>query len=180
MRFELTPRPHVSSAMRALAPVAAFITAFLIAGFVIWLMGRSPIAAFDVYVLQPLSDPWSLQELVVKATPLALIAIGLSYCFRANLWNIGAEGQYVIGAVLGSWLALKTHGTEAGFWVLPLMLLLGVIGGALYGLIPAFLFAEFLADLVSVERVLRCLLEENRDGHLAPAPKTTRPRQKRS
>ena len=109
--------------MRALAPVAAFITAFLIAGFVIWLMGRSPIAAFDVYVLQPLSDPWSLQELVVKATPLALIAIGLSYCFRANLWNIGAEGQYVIGAVLGSWLALKTHGTEAGFWVLPLMLL---------------------------------------------------------
>ena len=114
MRFELTPRPHVSPVMRALAPVAAFITAFLIAGFVIWLMGRSPIAAFDVYVLQPLSDPWSLQELVVKATPLALIAIGLSYCFRANLWNIGAEGQYVIGAVLGSWLALKTHGTEAG------------------------------------------------------------------
>ena len=143
MRFELTPRPNVSPVMRAVAPVAAFITAFLIAGFVIWLMGRSPIAAFDVYVLQPLSDPWSLQELVVKATPLALIAIGLSYCFRANLWNIGAEGQYVIGAVLGSWLALKTHGTEAGFWVLPLMLLLGVIGGALYGLIPAFLKTRF-------------------------------------
>jgi ABC-type uncharacterized transport system permease subunit len=143
MRFELTPRTNASTMMRVFASVAAFITAFLIAGFVIWLMGRSPIAAFDVYVLQPLSDPWSLQELVVKATPMALIAIGLAYCFRANLWNIGAEGQYVIGAVLGSWLALRTHGTDAGLWVLPLMLLLGIIGGALWGLIPAFLKTRF-------------------------------------
>jgi simple sugar transport system permease protein len=143
MRFELTPRTNASTMMRVFASVAAFITAFLIAGFVIWLMGRSPIAAFDVYVLQPLSDPWSLQELLVKATPMALIAIGLSYCFRANLWNIGAEGQYVIGAVLGSWLALRTHGTDAGLWVLPLMLLLGIIGGALWGLIPAFLRTRF-------------------------------------
>ena len=85
MRFELTPRTNVSPMMRALAPVAAFLVSFLIAGFVIWLMGRSPIAAFDVYVAQPLSDPWALQELLVKATPLALIAIGLAYCFRANL-----------------------------------------------------------------------------------------------
>lgn len=143
MRFELTPRTNASTIMRVFASVAAFITAFLIAGFVIWLMGRSPIAAFDVYVLQPLSDPWSLQELVVKATPMALIAIGLAYCFRANLWNIGAEGQYVIGAVLGGWLALRTHGTDAGLWVLPLMLLLGIIGGALWGLIPAFLKTRF-------------------------------------
>ena len=121
---------------RALAPSLAFITAFLIAGLVIWLMGRSPLAAFDVYVTQPLSDPWALQELLVKATPLALIAIGLSYCFRANLWNIGAEGQYVIGAVLGSWLALQTHGTDAAAWVLPAMMLAGIIGGALYGADP--------------------------------------------
>ncbi|MBB4041548.1 simple sugar transport system permease protein [Microvirga flocculans] len=143
MRFELTPRTNASVGMRVLASVAAFITAFLIAGLVIWIMGRSPVAAFDVYVLQPLSDPWAIQELIVKATPMALIAIGLSYCFRANLWNIGAEGQYVIGAVLGSWLALKTHGTDAGFWVLPAMLLLGIVGGALYGLIPAFLKTRF-------------------------------------
>ncbi|MGO4570845.1 ABC transporter permease [Microvirga sp. 2TAF3] len=143
MRLELTPRASVAPMMRALAPVLAFITAFLLAGIVIWLLGRSPIAAFQVYVLQPLSDPWALQELLVKATPLALIAIGLSYCFRANLWNIGAEGQYVIGAVLGSWIALKTHGTAGGIWVLPAMIALGIIGGALYGLIPAFLKTRF-------------------------------------
>jgi general nucleoside transport system permease protein len=143
MRLELVPRPTVSRLMRAFAPVAAFLTAFLIAGVVIWIMGRSPLAAFKVYVSDPLQDPWALQELVVKATPLALIAIGLSYCFRANLWNIGAEGQYVIGAIFGGWLALATHGMEAGPWVLPLMMTLGMLGGALYGLIPAFLKTRF-------------------------------------
>jgi simple sugar transport system permease protein len=143
MRLELVPRPTVSPVMRALAPIAAFVTAFLVAGLVVWLLGRSPAAAFRVYVSDPLQDPWSIQELVVKATPMALIAIGLSYCFRANLWNIGAEGQYVIGAVFGGWLALATHGTEAGAWVLPAMLALGIAGGALYGLIPAFLKTRF-------------------------------------
>jgi general nucleoside transport system permease protein len=143
MRLELTPRAEVSRAARVLAPVAAFLVAFLLAGFVIWLMGRSPLAAFQVYVSGPLGDPWAIQELVVKATPLALIAIGLTYCFRANLWNIGAEGQYVMGALLGGWLALRTHGTDAGAWVWPLMMLLGMAGGALYGLVPALLRVRF-------------------------------------
>jgi simple sugar transport system permease protein len=143
MRLELTPRAEISQAARVLAPVAAFLTAFLLAGFVIWLLGRSPLAAFQVYVSGPLSDPWALQELAVKATPLALIAVGLTYCFRASLWNIGAEGQYVMGAVLGGWLALRTHGTDAGPWVWPAMMLLGLAGGALYGLIPAILRVRF-------------------------------------
>jgi simple sugar transport system permease protein len=143
MRLELVPRQTIRPGSRALASVAAFVTAFLVAGIVIWLMGRSPIAAFQVYVTQPLTDLWSLQELIIKATPLALIAIGLSYCFRANLWNIGAEGQYTMGAIFGSWLALATHGTDAGPWVLPAMLLLGIMGGALYGLIPAVLKVRF-------------------------------------
>src|SRR5215204_2293845 len=143
MRLELAPRAEVSRIARVLAPVAAFLVAFLIAGGVIWLMGRSPLAAFQVYVSGPLSDPWAIQELIVKATPLALIAIGLTYCFRANLWNIGAEGQYVMGAILGGWLALRTHGSEAGAWVWPLMMLLGLAGGALYGLLPALLRVRF-------------------------------------
>jgi general nucleoside transport system permease protein len=143
MRLELVPRASVSPVMRAAAPVAAFLIAFLLGGVVIWLLGRSPLAAFEVYVSGPLQDPWALQELIVKATPLALIAIGLSYCFRASLWNIGAEGQFVIGAVFGGWLALATHGTEAGPWVLPAMMVLGAVGGALYGLVPAFLKTRF-------------------------------------
>lgn len=143
MRIELIPRTEVSRWARAFAPVAAMIVSFAIAGFVIWTMGRSPVAAFNVYVLDPMTDAWSLRELVVKATPLILIAIGLSYCFRANLWNIGAEGQFVVGAIFGSWLAIQTHGTDAGPWVLPAMMLLGALGGMLYGAIPAFLRIRF-------------------------------------
>jgi len=154
MRVELVPRAEPSGVARALAPVAAFLTAFVIAGVVIALLGQSPLAAFDVYVVQPLGDPWALQELLVKATPLALIAIGLSYCFRANLWNIGAEGQFVMGAVFGSWLALATHGAEAGSWLLPTMLVLGALGGMLYGLLPAFLRTKFGANEILTSLML--------------------------
>ena len=64
------------------------------------LLGKAPLAALYVYFIEPLSQAWSLQELVVKATPLVLIAIGLSLCYLSNNWNIGAEGQYVIGGDL--------------------------------------------------------------------------------
>lgn len=143
MRLELVPRASVSPVMRAVAPVAAFLVAFVIGGLVIWLMGRSPFAALQLYVLDPMQDLWSIEKTILRATPLALIAIGLSYCFRANLWNIGAEGQLVAGAICGGWVALATHGTDAGAWVLPAMLLLGALGGALYGLIPALLKIRF-------------------------------------
>lgn len=143
MRIELQQRQAPSAIARLLAPVLALAAAFLLGGVVVAAMGRSPLAALDVYVLQPLSDPWALQEMVVKATPLVLIAVGLSFCFRANLWNIGAEGQFVVGAICGSTVALATHGTDAGAWVLPAMLVLGTLGGMAWASVPAFLRARF-------------------------------------
>ena len=68
---------------------------------------RSPRSG--VYFIEPLTDSYSLQEIAVKATPLVMIAVGLSLCYLANIWNIGAEGQFLIGAVAGSWLAVKTQ-----------------------------------------------------------------------
>src|SRR5262245_10666657 len=100
-------------------------------------LGKDPVTALRVYFVEPLTDSYSLVELAVKASPLTMIAVGLALCFRANVWNIGAEGQFIIGAVCGSWLAVTTQGAEAGAWVLPAMLALGAIGGALYALIPA-------------------------------------------
>jgi len=88
-------------------------------------LGKNPITALSVYFVEPLTDSYSLVELAVKATPLVMIAVGLSLCYLANVWNIGAEGQFLIGAVCGSWLAVRTQGADAGAWVLPAMLMLG-------------------------------------------------------
>src|SRR4051794_18331602 len=113
MRLELVPRGDIPGYARILAPVGALLASILIGGIIIALMGRSPLTALDVYFIEPLTQGWALQEIAVKATPLLLIAIGLSFCFRANIWNIGAEGQFVMGALVGSILPLVTAGTEA-------------------------------------------------------------------
>jgi ABC-type uncharacterized transport system permease subunit len=90
----------------------------------------------------------------VKASPLVMIGVGLSLCYLANIWNIGAEGQFVIGAVCGSWLAVVTQGTHAGPWVLPAMLVLGALGGALYALIPALCKVRFGASEILTSLML--------------------------
>jgi simple sugar transport system permease protein len=117
-------------------------------------MGKNPFQALWVYFLEPLTDPFALQEIAVKATPLVMIAVGLSLCYIANIWNIGAEGQFLVGAVCGSWLAVRTNGTDAGIWVLPAMLLLGTLGGALYALIPAICKVRFGASEILTSLML--------------------------
>ncbi len=141
MRVELVRRASPPALARALAPIAALAVALGLGAIFIWLLGRSPAAAFDVYIRSQLTDGWALTELAVKATPLVLIAIGLSFCFRASLWNIGAEGQLIVGAVVASWLALSGLGSSP--WLLPAILVLGAIGGAAYALIPAILRVRF-------------------------------------
>jgi general nucleoside transport system permease protein len=83
-----------------------------------------------------------------------MIAVGLSLCYLANTWNIGAEGQFLIGAVCGSWLAIKTQGNDAGAWVLPVMLMLGAAGGALYAFIPAIAKVRFGASEILTSLML--------------------------
>ena len=139
----------------ALASPLIAVALTLATGAVLFaLLGKPPVEALKIYFLDPLTDPWSLQEIVVKATPLVLIAVGLSLCYLANTWNIGAEGQFLIGAICGGWLAVKTHGTDAGFWVLPAMLLLGALGGALYALIPALFKVRFGASEILTSLML--------------------------
>ena len=160
MRLDLEPRPAPGPLLVYGTPVLALGAAVAIGGVVVALLGHSPVDAFWAYFVQPLSESWSLQALAVKASPLITIAIGLSFCFRASLWNIGAEGQFIAGGALGGWLALATHGGAlqdmwGSWWVLPAMLALGFVGGALYGLIPALLrvglgVSEILSSLMLV------------------------------
>src|SRR5882762_2198387 len=154
MRLALERRPERSRLMALASPVIAIVLTLATGAALFALLGKPPVEALKIYFLDPLTDPWALQEIAVKATPLVLIAIGLSLCYLANAWNIGAEGQFLIGAVAGSWLAVKTHGTDAGYWVLPAMLLLGAIAGALYALIPAICKVKFGASEILTSLML--------------------------
>src|SRR5450432_287072 len=160
MRIDLEAREQRSTLREILAPVGAMIVAILIGGIVVSLMGISPLAAFNVYFIEPLSQSYSLQAIAVKATPLVLIAVGLTFCYRANLWNIGAEGQFIAGGALGGWLGLITHdgayqGALGSWWILPAMMIMGALGGLLFAMIPALLrvwlnVSEILTSLMLV------------------------------
>ncbi len=154
MQLTLERRAESSTLIAIAAPLIAIALTLITITILFAILGKNPIAALNVYFVQPLFDSYSLSEIAVKASPLVLIGIGLSLCYMANIWNIGAEGQFVAGAVCGSWLALATHGTDAGLWVLPAMLALGALGGALYALIPAICKVRFGASEILTSLML--------------------------
>ncbi|MBV9563142.1 MAG: ABC transporter permease [Bradyrhizobium sp.] len=155
MQLVLEKRAEQSTAAALVSPLVAIAATLATMSLLLALLGKNPAAALIVYFVDPLTDGYSLQEIAVKATPLVMIAVGLALCYLANAWNIGAEGQFLIGAVAGSWIAVKTQGTDAGHWVLPAMLASAAIAGALYALIPAigkvrFGASEILTSLMLV------------------------------
>jgi len=141
-RIELVKRPQRSALFSALSPFLAF-GLMVIAGVIIFAaLGKNPVTGLYAYFIQPLTEIWSLHELAIKAAPLILIAVGLSVCFLSNNWNIGAEGQFTIGAIFGAAIPLYFPDFQT-YATLPLMLIFGAIGGALYAAIPALLKARF-------------------------------------
>ncbi|AVA21524.1 MULTISPECIES: ABC transporter permease [unclassified Rhizobium] len=142
MRIELERRPQASKLFGFLSPLLALALA-LIAGTIMFaVLGKDPVEALDAFFVEPLLEVWSLHELAIKAGPLILIAVGLCVCYRSNNWNIGAEGQFTIGAVAGSYIPIVFTDWHSPM-VLPLMLIAGAVGGALYAAIPALLKAHF-------------------------------------
>jgi ABC-type uncharacterized transport system permease subunit len=142
MKLYLERRSTASRVMAYLSPVIA-VTLTLIAGGILFaLSGLDPFDALYLYFIDPLTSLWSLEELVVKMTPLVLIGVGLAVCFKANLWNIGAEGQLTVGALFGSSIPVLFPEWQSPL-VLVLMMLLGAVGGALFAGIPALLKNRF-------------------------------------
>ncbi|PTW60134.1 nucleoside ABC transporter membrane protein [Breoghania corrubedonensis] len=142
MRLELKKRPEHSKAMAIASPLIAIALTVAFGAILFAVLGYDPLKALYSYFIEPLTEAWSLEELASKATPLVLIAVGLSVAFLSNTWNIGAEGQYTMGAIFGSIIPVYFWQWD-GWMVLPAMMIMGMIGGALYGAIPAFLKTRF-------------------------------------
>ena len=159
MRIKIEPRRQVSRTLRIVTPPLS-VLATVCAAFVLFaLMRYDPVRAlYDIFV-GPLLDGQGLSELVLKASPLIMIAVGLAAGFRANVWNIGAEGQLMMGAIAGGSLALFFQNQE-GWWVLPLMCLVAILGGMLWAAVPAFLKTRFGVSEILVSLMLTYVAEQ--------------------
>ncbi len=141
----LEPRPRPSRLMRWTAPLIAIVATLLAGSLLFWSLDKSPLASFQVFFIEPLTSRYGWSELLVKACPLILIAQGLAIGFKARIYNIGAEGQLIAGALAGGGVAIYMEGSDSA-WVLPAMVLAGAIGGALWGALPAWLRTHFNAQ----------------------------------
>lgn len=145
MLFTLEPRERQSRLMLWVSPLAAAVLT-LVAGLILFkVLGHPPLATLKVMLVDPVHDLYGVTELLVKALPILLCALGLAVAFRARVWNIGAEGQLLMGTVAGSALAVNIIEWQT-WWALVLILLAGTMGGALWGGLCAWLRTRFNAN----------------------------------
>lgn len=137
MTFRLIRREKASTRMAILAPLLALLTAMVLNLMIFLAMGKDPFAVFHAMLLEPFLSWSGFSEVLLKTGPLLLIAQGLAIGFRAKVFNIGAEGQFILGAIFAS--AIPVYFPQAtGGWIWPAMLVLGALGGALWAVVPAF------------------------------------------
>jgi simple sugar transport system permease protein len=138
LRIDLVPRGRASTFWSVASPVLAITLTVLATGFVFAALGRPPVEAVRTFLVAPLVDPGGLAGIAVKAAPLIMMGAGLAVCYRANVWNIGAEGQFTLGAIFAGALALAAP--DAPFWLLyPAMMIAGALGGMALGGLVAWL-----------------------------------------
>lgn len=149
----LERRPEPSRRMMLASPLLAAAAMLLTGSALFFFMGQEPLHAFYVYFIKPWTTLYGVGELLLKATPLILCGVGLALGFRANVNNIGADGQLTVGAIAAGAVALYFDEVEA-CWVLPLMLLAGAVGGMLWAAIPALLRTRFNTNEILVSLML--------------------------
>lgn len=142
MRITLEARKQPSRLMTYLSPAIAILMTLIVGMIIFSYMGQGPLEGLYIFFIEPISSLYGLGELGVKSVPLILIAIGLTIGFKAKVWNIGAEGQYVMGAIVGGGVALFFN-IQNSFFMLTTMMVGGIIGGMFWAAIPAFLKTRF-------------------------------------
>ncbi len=151
--LKLEARPQPSALWSYASPLLALAVTVIIGVALFSALGKDPVSGLKVFFWEPIKSPYALGELTVKATPLLLIALGLAVCFRSNVWNIGAEGQYVLGAIAASGVALLADKSSAG-WIVAALLVAGVAGGMAWAAITAWLRDRFNASEILVSLML--------------------------
>ena len=160
--IRLEERQQPSRTLAAATPVLAVAFTMIAGGILFLLLGKNPVMALRAIFWDPLFGEFAWYyrgQLLVKAAPLILIAIGLSLGFRAGIWNIGAEGQYILGAICGAGTGLAFYPSE-GFHIFPLMVIAGALGGFLWAMIPAILRVRFNANEILVSLLLVYVAEQ--------------------
>jgi simple sugar transport system permease protein len=157
--LRLEARPQPSRRLTYASPLIALAITVVIGVLLFSALGKSPWRGLQMFFVEPLSSAYALSELSVKAVPLLLIALGLSMCFRSNVWNIGAEGQFVLGALAGGWVAMQA-GPDTSRGVVALILLAGVLGGMAWAGLVALLRDRFNASEILVSLMLVYVAEQ--------------------
>ena len=157
--LKLEARPEASRLWSYGSPLLALAITVVIGVLLFLALGKDPLRGLQVFFVEPVSSPYRLGELMVKATPLLIIALGLALCFRSNVWNIGAEGQYIIGAVCAGGVALLA-GKDTGRWIVLAVLLAGIAGGLLWASVTALLRDRFNANEILVSLMLVYVAEQ--------------------
>jgi len=153
MQFRLEPRGERSIFWVYGSPVLAILLTILTMGAMFAVMGAPPLVALETFLISPLTSVTGLSSLAVRAAPLIMIGVGLAFCYRANVWNIGGDGQFTLGALAGGGLALFCP-TEAFWWFYPAVLLAGVLGGMVWAGIVALLKLRFNANEILTSLML--------------------------
>ncbi len=151
--LKLEARPQPSQAMSLASPILALAITVVIGVILFALLGKDPVRGLQMFFVEPIKSGYAWTEIAVKATPLVLIGLGLSICYRSNVWNIGAEGQFVIGAIFASGVAMQA-GPDTGRWVVVAILIAGVLGGMFWAGIVAWLRDRFNANEILVSLML--------------------------
>lgn len=143
--FKLEKRPFDSKVMSYCSPLIALVLTLFFGGLLFLSLGHSPIEALYTFFILPLSDAYGLTELGMKVAPLLLCGIGLSVCFKAKIWNIGAEGQFIMGGLGGGFMALQFLDAQTS-WVIVPILLFGALCGVAWASLAAVLKTRFNAN----------------------------------
>ena len=157
--LKLEARPEASRFMSIASPLLALAITVVIGTCLFLLLGKDPLRGLYIFFIEPAKSVYALTELAVKATPLILIGLGLAVCFRSNVWNIGAEGQYILGAIAASGVAMLAD-KDTGRWIVAAVIVASVAGGMFWAGIVAFLRDRFNANEILVSLMLVYVAEQ--------------------